>query len=120
MGIPIVVPVVTFIMLFFCPETPVWLLSKGRVEEAKSVLKRLRGAKNIDIIQDEMERISTNLQMNKKSENPSISEKLKQFFQLAIDPTFMKPFCLLLVIFCLGFEWAGFAAIGFYMVPLLM
>ena len=38
---------------------------------------------------------------------------------LAVDPTFIKPFSFLCVIFCLALEWGGFPALAFYMVPLL-
>ena len=124
MGVIIVVPATTLFLLFFCPESPVWLLSKGRDEEAKKALTRLRGADNADIIQAEFNRISTNWKIiQKESEidqnEITLAPKISQFFSLFIDPTFVKPFSYLLMIFCLGFEWTGFPAIGFYMVPLL-
>ena len=123
------VPAAAFIMLFFCPETPVWLLSKGKNEEAKKVLKRLRGIENTDIIQIEYDRISANIcanELGKNEQNESsrstttCMSSIKRFFCLLVDPTFIKPLSFLLVIFCFGFEWTGFPAIGFYMVPLLM
>ena len=125
LGVIIVVPVAAFIMLFFCPETPVWLLNKGKDEEAKKVLRRLRGEENTDIIQIEYDRISTNICASQLGQNEQRSKRtclssIKHFFYLLVDPTFIKPMSFLLVIFCFGFEWTGFPAIGFYMVPLLM
>ena len=118
----------TFIFLFFCPESPVWLLTKEKNEEAKLVLERLRGWKNQDIVVAEYNRISTNLKIiAKESElnNGENNTKSKWYtpitrcLSLAVDPTFIKPFSFLSVIFCLALEWGGFPALAFYMVPLL-
>ena len=100
----------------------VWLMNKGKNEEARHSLMRLRGANNTELIQNETDRISTSLKMDQLNANKkqSLKEKLGQFLKLLKDPTFMKPIVLLLVLICIGNQWAGFAAIANYMVPLLM
>ena len=119
----------TFILLFFCPESPVWLLTQGKDEEAKKVLERLRGSDNQDIVSAEYNRISTNLKIIAKESEFYDDEEINneapwyapitRFLSLAVDPTFIKPFSFLLVVFCLALEWGGFPAIAYYMVPLL-
>ncbi|XP_076921205.1 monosaccharide-sensing protein 2-like [Bidens hawaiensis] len=36
-----------FLTIFFLPESPRWLVSKGRMQEAKQVLQRLRGKEDV-------------------------------------------------------------------------
>ena len=131
LGVCAICPVLTFILLFFCPESPVWLLTKDKDEEAKKVLERLRGSENQDIVSAEYNRISTNLKIIAKEselyddDNEANTNRapwyapITRFLSLAVDPTFIKPFSFLLVVFCLALEWGGFPAIAYYMVPLL-
>ena len=43
LGIQLIPSVIYFILIiFYLPETPSWLVSQGRVDEAKKVLQRLR------------------------------------------------------------------------------
>ena len=120
-------PIVCFLILLFCPETPTWYISKGRDEEAKEALEKLRGAENQDIIEAEFNRISLNQKIQEKEreidndqeEKLSKVQAFKRKFHLLIDPGFIKPFGFLMLIFLIGLEWGGFPAIAFYMVPLL-
>ena len=105
-----------------CPETPFWYMTKGRHEEAKDSLIRLRGAQNMDIVEEEFNRILVNIKIQEK-EDQSLATDQNRFKQMAseipYDMSFWKPFAFLVLLFAIGMEWAGFPAIGFYMVPLL-
>lgn len=51
-----------FLAMLFAPETPYWLLLKGRREDAEKVLRRLRGPEyNFDAEIEEMERKMTSV-----------------------------------------------------------
>lgn len=48
LGLSVVPAVLQFIGFFFLPESPRWLLQKGRSQEAREVLGRIRGGQNVD------------------------------------------------------------------------
>ena len=54
-------PLMCFVLLLFCPESPSWLLSKGNEIEARKSLQKLRGANHEKMIESELFRISSNL-----------------------------------------------------------
>ena len=54
-------PLICFVLLLFCPESPSWLLSKGNEIEARKSLQKLRGANHEKMIESELFRISSNL-----------------------------------------------------------
>ena len=116
-GSGLIIPISSFIILFFCPETPPWLISKGRLEEAKLSLEKLRGANHTQIIDAEIFRISTNLKIMKKEGQ---DESAMRYLNLLTDSKFLKPFGILLFVFCIGLKWTGLVAIAFYIVPFLM
>ena len=108
-----------------CPETPVWYMTKGRHEDAKQSLMRLRGDQNMDIVESEFNRILLNVKIQEKENelNSPFEKDQSKFTQLTMqipsDMSFWKPFGFLMVLFGMGLEWTGLPAIGFYMVPLL-
>lgn len=67
-GVSAVVPFMTFFLLLCCPESPVWLVTKGKDEQAKQVLERLRGKDNLDIREAEFNRIQMNIKIEAKEE----------------------------------------------------
>lgn len=115
-GITALVPLMTILILFFCPESPVWLMTKEREDEAKNSLHKLRGQDNTDIVEAEFNRIKMNVKIEAKEEEATEKSKI---FDILTDPTFTKPFALLFLVFCVNFEWCGLAAVAFYIVPLL-
>ena len=118
-GTTLIIPLACFIILLLCPESPAWLMAKGRDEDAREALKKLRGANHSDIIDAELFRISTSLKMMKK-DNELNEQSESSAKDLLTDIGFLKPLGILLFIFCVGLEWTGLTAIAFYNVPLLM
>ena len=62
-GIP---AVIMLFGLLFMPKSPRWLVSKGKVEEARKVLKRIRNSDNVD---DEVQEILQTMQRERLAEN---------------------------------------------------
>ena len=127
-GSILVAPIGCVVLLTFCPETPTWLISQGRDDEAKKALIKLRGISNMDIVEAEFNRIVFNLMLQQKLqlvENngeeklPGKLEAIKDGCKFFANPTFVKPFAYLCAVFLVGIEMCGFPTIGFYMVPLL-
>lgn len=52
-----VVPVVIFLLMLVVPESPVYLVKKGRMSEGAEALMRYRGATRIQQIQTEFEEV---------------------------------------------------------------
>ena len=119
MGLFLIAPVMSFAILNFSPKSPVWLLSYNKQNEALEALNVLRGQKNQEIINFEFKQIQDNLTAQQTHSVENWVQKLKKNVSLLIDPTFIKPFFVLLLLFPIGMSWSGLISIGFYMVPLL-
>ena len=121
-------PAISIIFVWWLvPESPVWLLMRNRKEDARKALMILRG--NPVVVDIEINAISANLEMQLGIENGSekhVEEHKRRWYESVVeiyhifhDSSFLKPFAILIVIFCIGLEWGGFPAIAFYMVTLL-
>lgn len=102
--------------LLFCPESPAWLLNKGREEEALNAMEKLRG--DVSLAKMEIYRIQTNIE---KTACNVDNEKsiLTRLHEALLDASFLKPFGLMLAILVFGFCLSGTAPIGFYFVTIL-
>ena len=92
-------------------------MTKGRLNEAKQSLIRLRGNKNMDIVDNEFNRIAQSIQI---AENNAKLVTKRLISNIPTDSSFWKPFGFLMALFIFGNAWTGIPPIGFYMVPLLI
>jgi hypothetical protein len=111
-----------FLVILFVPESPIWLLMKNKTDEAKASLFKLRG--NMLVVESEFNRMQKGLEQQ-TSESLSVQEAescsgLREIVTVLKDKSFLKPFAILLVLFCIGFEWAGLPFIAYYMVGILI
>ncbi|EPS35272.1 hypothetical protein H072_11479 [Dactylellina haptotyla CBS 200.50] len=61
----IMVPLIIISLIWFCPETPRWFIQKGRIEEAKAALRRVRDTE--EEIEEEVAQCVQAIQYEKES-----------------------------------------------------
>ncbi|XP_062245870.1 proton myo-inositol cotransporter-like isoform X2 [Platichthys flesus] len=66
LGLSIVPAVLQFVGFFFLPESPRWLLQKGRSQEALQSLSKIRGGQNVE---EEYDTIRTSIEEEEKEAN---------------------------------------------------
>ena len=93
------------LLLIALPESPVFLLSKGRHEDAKKSLQFLRGAK-CDV-SDEMARIADNLRHQNKLGKVSAKQAL-------VDAVYRWPLLIMMGLFLFR-QLTGNMAVGYYL-----
>ena len=111
-------PLLCGILIIFCPESPPWLVSKGKLDESIRCLTRLR--KDTLVVNEEYERIVTNAEKQAKQRN-LLKEKSVCIARCSTvrQKTFLKPFSLLVVMMTIGLDFTGDPAISYYLVPVL-
>ncbi|CAG9104248.1 unnamed protein product [Plutella xylostella] len=102
-------PVSTAIVTWLSPETPSWLVSKERYEEARKVFLWLRG--DGDDERKEIEDLVADHKKNRKSDEDkakkgSLMENLKRIKEAASVKEFYQPLAICLS-FCLIYEFGG-------------
>lgn len=117
------VPVLNFIALFFVPETPHWLVSKGRIERAEKALRWLRGWTTKERVADEFQGIQTFVQQSKSCDGcleqeqlcphpePTLIDKLAEFKRKRT----LKPFFIVITLFAI-LQYSGTFAMTPYVV----
>lgn len=107
-----ILPLISFSLAYITPESPSWLLSKGRIDEARTSFQWLRGYD--DASKAEFDSILTSQNTSATVGNYSwisIKENIRR-------PAFVKPLGILLGFF-FTMQCAGVNAVAFYSVSII-
>lgn len=120
-GFPILVIILVTI---FVPESPIWLIMNNKHSDAKESLMKLRAGSKF-IVEIESMRMQNaleqqNAELKEDTTDHEYCSGILEVFNALRDKCFLKPFMILLVLFCIGFEWAGLPFIAYYMVGILI
>lgn len=99
-----IIPFLGFIAVFFVPESPYWLYSKGRVEDAHKSLQWLRGWVPFATVEHEFSEIAFSVERERaemkamKHEPKNCCSRIKPFGK----QSFIAPFVLIVSAFFIG------------------
>lgn len=97
-------PTIAFLVVFFVPETPYWLLKNDRVEDAHKSLQWLRGWVPFGNVEKEFEQITYAIERDRQQKK-ELSTDNQSFMQRAVPfgkRSFVAPFLLIVAAFFIG------------------
>ncbi|GLG93599.1 hypothetical protein R5R35_003750 [Gryllus longicercus] len=108
-GISALIPLLAFILIILMPESPNWLLQRGRTEDARAALCKFRGGScDVNKELDDM--------MCFAAKNNVVRLKgFKETIQALLQPSTLKPFGILFLYFMI-YQFSGVNTITFYAV----
>lgn len=114
----------SLLLIIYTPESPSWLISKGRIEEGKEVFLWLRG--NSEKQNTELESMILAHKMLRKSsitgQDLSRKYKIKRFFRHFNEscrrPEFYKPIFIMMFLYIM-FQFAGINIISSYTIDII-
>jgi MFS family permease len=110
-------PLICAIALYACPESPTWLLIKEKPEEAFTSMLRLRGSK--EAAQEEIKKLETNMKEQKLLiDSLGTDSYFIKCYKVFKQPTFLRPFLILIVLMGFGMQFTGAPPLAFYLVPI--
>ena len=92
------------ITMFFMPESPYFLITKGKNEEALKSLQWLRASENVE---DELEEFKREFRDQKLLGNVS-------YFDLITDSVYLRPFLIVMALMFFQ-QFSGINAVFFYL-----
>ncbi|XP_015602612.1 facilitated trehalose transporter Tret1 isoform X2 [Cephus cinctus] len=107
-----IIPLVSLMLMFLFPETPSYLISRDRPQEAKSALRRFRGNNyNLDKEMDALVNFSNKNNIKRLT-------GFREIMTAILKPNAIKPFILLFLYFLI-YQWSGTNALTFYAVDII-
>lgn len=109
----IVFPMITLIGVFFLPESPVWLIRNGKIDQAYKALHWLRGEENLarNELNEHLSRIS---EEKESAQNGNKNTTYRDFLQ----PSVLKP-TVIICGFILFFNLTGTYLLIYYAIDIL-
>lgn len=111
-----------FLVFFFVPESPAWLISKSRIEEARNNLCKIHGVKqHTSAVQEEIESLVNYKEKSKTSvshDNKTLCSQLVKKIKVLLQPTCFKPFLLVLTYFFFQ-QFSGSFVVVFYAIDIV-
>lgn len=95
-------PILTVLALCFIPESPYWLLTKGKVDLARDSLAWLRGWVNHNVVDNEFNEIKEVLFKKREEADELANKSLLHRFEPYTRRTFVIPFLLVAATFFIG------------------
>lgn len=119
-----ILPITSFFLLFFVPESPHWLVTKEKFDEARKSIAWLRGWTTVESIEPEFQELCRSLGKNEKESrenaalgNKKASKQCLSKLQLFTRKSFLWPYSLICFIFLLG-HFCGMTTLQIYAVQI--
>lgn len=118
-----VLPIVsTFLVAFFVPESPVWLVNKGREEKARRSMEKIYGKKASGEIEQDMQFLLLSYEKNKQKSLERLDGVAGGRFAKNVSyltkPTFYKPFLIVMTYFFFQ-QFTGTFVVIFYAINIV-
>uniref|UniRef100_A0A1Q3FSB6 Putative sugar transporter n=1 Tax=Culex tarsalis TaxID=7177 RepID=A0A1Q3FSB6_CULTA len=107
-------PVISFLLLFLVPESPVWLAGKGKYSQAKRSLAWLRGWVSVEDVELEFYEIQKHMQQTIELEK---DYSAKERIRLYTKRSFLQPFAIISLCFFIG-HFSGMTTLQTYAVQI--